>query len=522
MAHKSNKISFGQNERFVFFVTIVGLIYSIISNSYFDTNGFLTSDSTHFLKLAQSLRDKNGLDIYSWTNSGDKQFFSTWPIGYPTLIYLVSNISQLDVFWSSKMANIICAILIIFSVRRYLKVGFSIIGIIFLSGSFLNIFSYTSTETLFALGLVLYILRVCELENNQSKKNLLYVCLAFVLTFTSRYIGAYLLIFNLLLILRVFRDQQRYSKYLLVLLIFSSLYVLGYLLMNKIASGYITYSHAYMTYESWQTISVQFIKKIFEEMNLVMASVRFGENSIVATISSILSLYLAYLLFAYLSKKKTLDSTLNNIANNFLYSGFLYLAIVFVWRLIIWFSPFSYRILFPSTLLIALGLLFKLLSKNDTSSQEFKKIYLALCAIAIFSFSFNIVYKQFSFEGVNYNQKVEEIAKKYREIKPGSVVIFGERHLDYLRQDIIPIKPYYLPLFSKIETKEELNRRIKRFKRIYFNIPSFCQKPYDTLSGDRGLDCLSENKRIHSFDKDIIGFIKENSTKGVFEVRQIR
>jgi len=142
MAHKSNKISFGQNEKFVFFVTIVGLIYSIISNSYFDTNGFLTSDSTHFLKLAQSLRDNNGLDVYSWTNSGDKQFFSTWPIGYPMLIYLVSNISQLDVFWSSKIANIICAILIIFSVRRYLKVGFSIIGIIFLSGSFLNIFSY--------------------------------------------------------------------------------------------------------------------------------------------------------------------------------------------------------------------------------------------------------------------------------------------------------------------------------------------------------------------------------------------
>ncbi len=64
MAHKSNKISFGQNEKFVFFVTIVGLIYSIISNSYFDTNGFLTSDSTHFLKLAQSLRDNNGLDVY--------------------------------------------------------------------------------------------------------------------------------------------------------------------------------------------------------------------------------------------------------------------------------------------------------------------------------------------------------------------------------------------------------------------------------------------------------------------------
>ena len=79
-----------------------------------------------------------------------------------------------------------------------------------------------------------------------------------------------------------------------------------------------------------------------------------------------------------------------------------------------------------------------------------------------------------------------------------------------------------MPLFSKIETKEEFIQRIKGFKKIYFNIPSFCQKPYDTLSGDRGLDCLSENKRIHSFDKEIVGFIKENSTKGIFEVRQIR
>ena len=48
------------------------------------------------------------------------------------------------------------------------------------------------------------------------------------------------------------------------------------------------------------------------------------------------------------------------------------------------------------------------------------------------------------------------IAKKYREIKPGSVVIFGERHLDYLRQDIIPIKPIKKTI--GIIIKKEINK----------------------------------------------------------------
>ena len=522
MTDESGKINFKRNEKFIFSLTIVALIYSIISNSYFDTNGFLTSDSTHFLKLAQSLKNDNGFYVYSWTNSGVKKFFSTWPTGYPLSIFFISKISQLDVFWSSKLTNIVCVILIIFLIKKYLKVGFSIIGIILLSGNFLNIFSYTSTESLFGLGLVLYILRIYELENFQSKRNFFYVFFAFILAFTSRYIGAYLLIFNLLLIFQALKKDRTYSKYLTILLISSSVYMFIYLLMNKISSGYIIYPHAYITYESWQNISLHFIKKIFEEFNLVMASVRFNENLIVSISSSILSLYLVYSLSKYFLKNRSLNSSLKNISNKFLSSGLLYLVTVFLWRSTIWFSPFSYRILFPSTLLIALGLLFKFLSKDNAYSEEFNKIYLILCVIAIFSFSFNIVYKQLSYTETNYNQKVQEITKKYSRIERGSVVIFGERHLDYLRQDIIPIKPYYLPQFSKVETRKEFNKRIKKFKKIYFNIPSSCQKPYKTLSGDRGLNCLSENKKIHFFDEGIISFIKQNSTKNLFEIKQIK
>ncbi|MEE2975542.1 MAG: hypothetical protein VX343_03710 [Thermodesulfobacteriota bacterium] len=522
MAPNSEEKNHRGIEKLVFTVSILAFIYSVLSNSYIDINGFLTNDSTHFLRLAQSLKDGNGFSVYSWTNSGDSRFFSTWPIGYPFSIYLLSKISHLDVFWSSKFINIIAGILIIFSVKRYVKSGFSLIPVIFIWGSFINIFSYTMTESLFGLGLVLYILRLHELEISQSKKNLIYAFFAFVLAFTSRYIGAYLLVFNFLYLIWAFKKNQSSFKHLVLLLLYCSIYVAAYLSINKISSGFTTYSHAYLTYESSYEISIQFIKKMFEELNLIMASVRFSSNPISASLSSILSLYLIYYIYKYLKEKEVVYTYLNKLSNKLIASGVLYILVVFVWRLIIWFSPFSYRILFPSLLLIGLGIILKILSKKQIWCKDFNKIYIILCCIGAFSFSFNVLYKQISYNEINYNQNVAKIMEKYKKIKDGSAVIFGERQLDYKRSDIVPLKPYYLPLFSKVENKNEFNERISRFNEIYFNIPLFCKKPYNTLSGDRNMNCISENKKIHFFDKEIIGFIKENSKKNIFKINQIK
>ena len=522
MVPNSEESRFNKIEKLVFGVSILALIYSVLSNSYIDINGFLTIDSTHFLRLAQSLKDGNGFYVYSWTNSGELKFFSTWPIGYPLSIYLVSNISSLDVFWSSKIINIICSILIIFSVKKYIKSGFSMIPLIFISGSFLNIFSYTMTESLFGLGLVLYVLQTYELSTAGSKKKLIFGFFAFALAFTSRYIGAYLLIFNLFLIFQAYKNNKSSLRHLILLLIFCSVYVAAYLFINKASSGFTTYSHAYITYESSYEIIIQFIKKLFEELNLIMASVRFNSNIIVATLSSFLSVCFIYYLSVFLIQKKTKDFTLNSLSNNFLCSGVLYLIIVFFWRLTIWFSPFSYRILFPATLLIFIGIILKLISKEDRWGKEFKRIYVVFCFIAMSSFMFNIIYKQTIYNEITYKQNIERIMEKYNQVEEGSAVIFGERQLDYKRTDIIPLKPYYLPLFSKVETKNEFNERISKFNQIYFNIPGFCEKPYSTLSGDRNLNCISENKKIHFFDKEIIGFIKENSKKNIFKINQIK
>lgn len=515
------KINLDKYENIIFVLTFLSLLYSIISNSFFDSFGFLSTDSTHFLKLAQSLKEDNGFYVFSWTNSGTKNFFSMWPIGYPFLIYSISEILNIGVFWSSKFANVVCILSILFLLKKNIRSGFSFATLILLSGSFINIFSYTYTENLFALGLILYVFNTSELETNPTKRNLLSSILAFIIVFSSRYIGGFLILYNVLMIFNSIKKGKS-IKYLTILLICSSTYVLIYLYTNKYLTGHFTYPHAYLTYETWYEITLHFIKKILEELNLIMASVRFNSYPLMAIFSSLISAIFFYYVSIYLNKNKVINQRLSGLAKKFFILGGMYIGIVIIWRITIWFSPFSYRILFPSTILLLLGLIFKILSKTKSFNSDFKRLYLVLFIISSISFSFNVLYKQHKFKGMTYNQNINIILDKYKKVEKGSYLIFGERQLDYLRTDIVPLKPYYLPLFSKAETINEFNYRIRDLGPIYFNIPSLCTKPYSTISGDRDLNCISLNHKIHHFDKDIISYIKKNNKIKLFRVKNIK
>ena len=91
-----------------------------------------------------------------------------------------------------------------------------------------------------------------------------------------------------------------------------------------------------------------------------------------------------------------------------------------------------------------------------------------------------------------------------------------------MRIDLVPLKPFYLPLFKETESLEEFNKRISSFETIYMNFPEICKKPYKTLSGDRGPNCISLNKRIHSFDDQIIEYILNNNNLGLHRIGQIK
>lgn len=517
-----SNLNLKEKEKYFFISTFVIITLSILTNSIVDTNGFLTNDSTHFLKLAKSFSLNNDLHVYSWTNSGEINFFSMWPLGYPLLISFISDLTFLDVFWSSKLLNILSVLVVFLMIYKQTPFGYSFIALLFLFGSFINIFSYTITENLFMVGLVSYAYTSHNLSTNSNKKNMLLAFLSFAIAFSSRYIGGYLLVFNFFLILKSIKKGSIGTRNLIILLIASGIYMIAYLYMNKYFTGSLTYPHAYLTYESATEIILHFIKKVLEELNLIMASVRFSASPLFSIISSFISGIFISLVWLYCSRAKVKDSSLNTLGNNFVNLSLFYLIVVFAWRLTIWFSPFSYRILFPASILMMIGFAYKILSRTNLNLDGIKAIYLTLVLIGFLSIGYNVVYKQVSFEGISYTENVKRINKKYNEIDGGGAVIFGERQVDYLRTDLIPLKPYYLPLFEKTESLKEINRRIAKFDLLYFNIPEICQKPYRTLSGDRGLNCISTEKKIHSFDNKILDYIKENKKLGLHRIRDIR
>ena len=119
-----------------------------------------------------------------------------------------------------------------------------------------------------------------------------------------------------------------------------------------------------------------------------------------------------------------------------------------------------------------IGFAYKVLSRTNIHFDGIKNIYLALVVIGSFSIGYNVLYKQITFEGITYTENIKQLKKKYSTIERGSSIIFGERQIDYLRTDLVPLKPYYLPLFAEIESLGDFNKRISKSNSIFFSFTS--------------------------------------------------
>lgn len=78
----------------------------ILFRVYVEATGYLSPDSEAYIGLAQNIKDGNGLYVLNEEGTG-RRYFSTWPIGYPVLIYFVSAVTSLSVFWSSKNTKLV-------------------------------------------------------------------------------------------------------------------------------------------------------------------------------------------------------------------------------------------------------------------------------------------------------------------------------------------------------------------------------------------------------------------------------
>jgi hypothetical protein len=408
------------------------ICFSIVAKSFFTYHGYLTSDSMSYLGTAQKLID---LSKASLENS---VFSPKWPLGYPVLIYCVAKITGLSVFWASKLLNMLLVGFILIIFRSLFKRNAYLYGLIFFFSAYIEIFTYTWSESLFICLIILFVATTYKILITEKPNFYIYFTLfiSSMLLFLSRYVGAFsFVVIGLLGLCFLYKKNNSKAFILIFIAILEIVLMALYLNNNFITSGFIT-GPRYPATESNLQLLMALFKAIIAEMAIPVH--RFGIESLIATLFEFS--ILAFFVFRY--KHSIKDAILNNkisiLASTFFIVGISYIFSIVLLRWFTFFDSYSFRLLAPGSFLIFIGLI-KYFS--DISTLKGKKIIFSY--IFIFSSISLLLFVpvrtiiKFDEEKGTYPTFQNNIIKKYEKVKGNSIVIDGSYHLTYLRTDII-------------------------------------------------------------------------------------
>jgi len=429
----------------------------ILLNSFLDPNGFLSFDSTYYLRLSKNLLLNEGFRIADYQSADGKTFFAIWPIGYPVMIFGISKLTGLGVVWASKALNLLLigATLLLFNYMFRETAHWA--GLIFFTYANILIFSFTWSEGPFILFLLCTSISLYKCV--ETKGRIIWLAGLFfsgIALFMMRYIGLISAgIIGMIALVNFFRHRRLLSIKLLIIASLQLIFAVLYLYHNKISTGYLTGMPRDPSEESNLELLNQLLSGLKEEFILIKCG-----------ISVLLSLGLLLLLGLYLyrtRKKSHFEEKFDGLWKYFLLTGVLYLAAIVVIR---WFNnldPINFRFLAPGTFLIILSMAFYLHGKPKVKVMNYPLLYLVILAtltihyipstVAIFKYA--TTGKNY-FRHPNYIENTRLILERYKEIEPNSIVIFGSEHLRYLRENVIPTEIYekysledYVNLFTQ-------------------------------------------------------------------------
>lgn len=454
------------NWKLLLLFCILGFI--IIFSSYYDINGGLTPDSTYYLQLSQSLLDGNGFQRIAYETPEGRTLFAIWPVGYPTLIFILAKLTGLSVFWASKLLNILVIGCCLIVFQFIFKGNAHWVGLIFLCNSFSSIYKMTWSEGVFLFFLLVFCLTVFQYIKTDGK-NLWLIIILFsgLLLFITRYIGAFTFIVTGIVILFLLIRKKWLSSIKLSIVLFLQILISAlYLYNNKLLTGYFTG----MPRGTGTDISKNMFSQLFfalkEELVLIPLSslkvvVQFPISA--TFMSKILTFLLLFLLGLYLyntSGKKSRFGNINGLWVYFILIAILYLiSITFmVWKSNV--TDLDYRYLVPATFLAILSVAAYLQSKPKINIKNSWIYYLLILVfLGFLNFPNYVIYRYIKEKGdyiiPNYPDNMAFLQEKYRSLESKSIVIYGSPHIRHLRKDLIPTDLY---------TGSSLDDVIKYFK----------------------------------------------------------
>jgi hypothetical protein len=381
----SKIISINSSKHLLGFSITCLIFIVIIIRIYGEETHFLSFDSNYYLEVSQNIINGNGAYVYFKGKDGnlEKTFFAIWPLGYPFAIVLTSILTSLNVFLASKLINFLVIISIIYLFNKIRPNNYYILLLVFCSYNSLEVFSYSWSEGL-SVGLLFYYCYILSsyLEKKSFSKLILLLFLL-IFSFLTRYIGAFLLLVNLILYLK-------YKNFKLIIVsIITTFFIIFYLWNNFQLTGYITGLQRINTdIISYKSIIISFFKSLFNLVNILRNFSSFQDKTFYFT--SLFQIFFFALIYLKLKNNFKIFIGLNK--NIFLFNFILILVVysisILFFTIIGAVSVFDYRTTFPIYFIVWFILLYLL--TDEKYSLVFLKIRSYILILFLFSLFFNL------------------------------------------------------------------------------------------------------------------------------------
>jgi hypothetical protein len=439
----------------------------ILLNSYFDPNGYLSPDSTYYLRLSKNLISNEGFKIADYNSPDGQSFFAIWPVGYPVMIFMMSKLTGLGVVWASKALNLLIIGVILLLFRYMFRGNAPWAGLIFFINANILIFSFTWSEVPFILFLLLISISLYKCVETSGKIVWLAgLFLTGIALFMMRYIGLISIgITGLIAVITFLRHRWLLSGKLLIIASLQIIFAALYLYNNKILTGYITGGLRALPRESNFVLLNQLFSALKEEAVFIN---RWKPLMISLGLLILLGIYL------FSTRKKShRDEKFDDLWKYFLFTGVIYLVAIVTIRWFSYITPLDFRFLAPGSFLIILSLAVYLQGKPSVKVMNSHILYLVILATLSINYIPNKynMYKYVTtgtnyFQNQNYIENTRMILEKYKVVEPNSVVVFGSIHLRYLRENVIPTE-----IYGKSSLEDMMNYFTqKKDWNVYINI----------------------------------------------------
>jgi hypothetical protein len=427
------------------FLVIAGAI--IVKSILSEDGGSAVNDGAFYLALAQNLRDGHGYYLYDSFVAFKPTLFSTWPVGYSTLIYGVSILTNLSVFWASKVVNILCVAGSFIAFRTFFGSFVAPYGIVFLLGTVFRRSYCSLSELSFTFGLFCYCLSMSRfIDRERIVLPSVSIFLSSIFIFLMRYVGAFVLLPTIILS-GLFAFQRQWKKSLT--LIFISMLTLGlqasYIINNYRRTGLFTGWPRIKAQEGTYDLAVELLSRLISEANLIWSrSINFHIFLVTLALQTIL----VYQIYRKYKDHESTDPDVR-MKDSFLFCTILvslcYLSAFIILRFNFAMENFASRHFAPITFLVCIGFI-RVLHLRLPEPVFYRAVFPRIAIICLLSFGFVLpnkyMYSKVIGDGSikGYREIVSEITQTFEEIPNGSQVIVFDfdntDHLHYLRSDL--------------------------------------------------------------------------------------